>query len=146
MTLKAALIAALAVSWAGAARAQDPAPPSKPIFPGWWSYKASTVLDASSSGKQCVRPEKIDEFLSGPHNRHYKCTYPARTVADGRASFSGVCVGKHGETYRITVDGDYSDTHFTLKGHISGKFVVPLTLPISIDAHWLAAECPPGSK
>jgi hypothetical protein len=121
---------------------------SRVIRPGYWSYHTTTILPGGSTGNQCVRPDQIDEFISGPHNRHYKCTYPKRTVADGHAFFDGVCVSKHGQSYNLTVSGSYSPTSFTLKGHISGIMVLglPLTAPIAIDATWLGPECPAGAK
>ncbi len=126
---------------------QESVDPAKPILPGYWSYTASTVLSEASKGYQCVRPDKIDEFLAGPHNRHYRCTYPSKSVADGSARFDGECVGKHGERYKIAIAGSYTPTRFTLKGKIHGTiFGVPLTLPIAIDARRVGGECPAGSK
>jgi hypothetical protein len=124
----------------------EEAPSAKPILPGYWSYTASTVLPGANDGKQCVRPDKIDEFMSGPHNHHYKCTYPSRRVAEGEAAFDGECVGKRNEHYHISVTGTYSLKAFALKGHIKGVILgLPLTLPISIDAKWVGAECPAGA-
>jgi hypothetical protein len=131
----------------GAASAQEAAPTPKPILPGYWSYTASTILPGASVGKQCVRPDKIDEFMSGPHNRHYHCTYPNKRVGDGQAMFDGECIGKHGEQYKITVAGAYGPKQFTLKGHIKGIILgLPLNLPIAIDAKWIADECPAQAK
>ncbi len=139
-------VAAVLMAPTGAG-ADEPADAGKPILPGYWSYTASTILSESSKGFQCVRPDKIDEFLEGPHNRHYRCAYPSKFVGGGRARFDGECVGKHGETYKIAIAGDYGPTHFTLKGRIHGTiFGVPLTLPIGIDARRLGGECPAGSK
>ncbi len=130
----------------GSALAEDQGE-NKPILPGYWSYTASTILAEASKGFQCVRPDKIDEFLEGPHNRHYKCTYPAKSVEGGRASFEGECVDKHGVRFAIAIKGDYAPTRFTLKGHIHGPILgIPLTLPIAIDARRVGGECPAGSK
>jgi hypothetical protein len=118
------------------------------ILPGYWTYTASTILPGASVGNQCVRPDQIDEFMSGPHNRHYKCTYPSKSVGDGKAAFDGTCVGKHGDSYRLKVKGTYSLTTFNLKGHIDGIKLLglPISAPIAIDAKRLAPECPAGSK
>ena len=45
--------------------------------------------------------------MSGPHNKHYRCTYPkSGTWAKGRATFDGECVSKHDEaTIRFQVAG-----------------------------------------
>ena len=130
----------LVLSAAPRARAED-----KAIRPGYWDYVTSTILPGGSDGKQCVKPEQIDDFMSGPHNKHYHCTYPKKFVGDGRASFDGVCVSKHGKSYNLKVAGTYSPTSFKLKGQVSGIMVfgMPITAPISIDAKWIGADCPP---
>jgi hypothetical protein len=120
---------------------------SHAIRPGYWDYTTSTILPGSSDGKQCVRPDQIEEFMSGPHNRHYHCTYPIRRVADGRAVFDGECVDKHDQHYKISLAGTYSQTRFTLKGKVQGAIMgLPLTSPISIDAQWIGPDCPAGAK
>jgi hypothetical protein len=117
------------------------------IEPGYWSYEASTLVTGAKSGDQCVRPDQIDDFLSGPHNRHYRCTYPMREVADGSATFVGECVSKGGSRYRITLKGHYEATAFELSGHVAGTFIgLPISLPVEIKAHRVAADCPPGAK
>jgi len=140
-------LAAVVVQLAAPPSRAETAGDQKAIAPGYWSYTASTILPGASVGRQCVRPDQIDEFLSGPHNRHYHCTYPSKDVSGGRASFNGVCVGKHDERYRIIVAGTYSQTHFNLRGRIQGRILgLPLSLPISIDAQWIAQDCPLGAK
>ena len=118
------------------------------IRPGYWSYTTSTILPGGSQGNQCVRPDQIDDFMSGPHNRHYHCTYPKKSVANGHAFFDGVCVSKHGNNYKLTAQGAYSPTSFNLKGHVSGIMLLgmPITAPISIDAKWLGPECPANAE
>jgi hypothetical protein len=117
------------------------------IRPGFWSYSASTVLPGGSQGRQCVPLDKIEEFISGPHNKHYRCVYPSRTLAAGRALFNGVCTGKHGEQYKITVAGAYTLTSFDLSGSIRGRVLlgIPISLPISIHARWIGPSCPAPS-
>jgi hypothetical protein len=138
------LVSSLANALPAAATAQE----AHAVSPGYWSYTASTILPGASTGNQCVRPDQIDEFMSGPHNRHYRCTYPSRSVGSGRASFEGVCVSKHGNSYNLKVSGHYSQTTFNLKGHISGIVILglPISAPISIEAKWLGPTCPPGAK
>jgi hypothetical protein len=113
------------------------------IKPGYWDYTTSTILPGGSQGKQCVRPEQIDDFMSGPHNKHYHCTYPDKQVGGGKAYFDGVCVSKHGQSYKLSVKGTYSPTSFNLKGHIQ---LFGLPLPIAIDARWIGPDCPVGAK
>ena len=138
-------LAALAVLTGAVWSADARAAPT--IMPGYWSYEVSTLITGAKSGDQCVRPDKIDEFLSGPHNRHYRCTYPVREVADGAATFIGECVSKGGNRYRITLKGRYGPTAFELSGHVAGTIVgLPISVPIEIKAHRVSADCPAGSK
>ncbi len=117
------------------------------IRPGYWDFTTSTILPGASDGKQCVRPDQIEEFMSGPHNKHYHCTYPVRRVGEGRALFDGECVSKRDQHYKISVAGTYSQTRFTLKGKVQGSIMgLPLSSPISIDAKWIAPDCPAGAK
>jgi len=137
------LIAAALLVLPAAAAAQD----SHAVRPGYWDYTTSTIIPGSSDGKQCVKPEQIDEFMSGPHNHHYKCTYPKKHVGDGVASFEGECVSKHDQHYKISVAGAYDPTHFNLKGHIQGAMLgIPISSPIAIDARWIGPDCPPNAK
>lgn len=124
-----------------------PAGAASTIEPGYWTYKASTLLTGSKNGAQCVRPENIDAFLSGPHNRHYKCTYPTRDFTAGSATLIGECVGKHGDHYRLSLKGHYDPTTFDLDGHVTGVFLgLSISLPIEITAHRLSADCPVPEK
>ncbi len=148
-TLRQPLTLALAVTLGTVASvAPTFAEESHAVRPGYWDYTTSTLLPGSSDGKQCVRPDQIDEFMSGPHNKHYKCTYPKKSVGGGRAAFDGVCVSKHGHSYNLQVAGTYSPTSFKLKGHVSGIMVLglPISAPISIDAKWLGPDCPVDAK
>lgn len=123
----------------GLARPQD----VRTIDPGYWSYHASTLLTGGKNGSQCVPPEKIDEFISGPHNRHYRCTYPVRTLKDGEATFVGECVDKGKNRYRINLTGHYRAEAFDLAGNVSGKiFGLAVSVPVSIEARRVGAECP----
>lgn len=118
-----------------------------PIAPGYWSYRASTLVVAGKNGDQCVAADKIDDFLSGPHNKHYKCTYPTRVLKDGEAQLEGECVSKHGHAYQISLKGHYRSDAFDLSGKVKGPFLgVDLALPVSIEAHRLSADCPAAAN
>lgn len=117
------------------------------IEPGYWSYRASTLVVAGKNGDQCVAADKIDEFLSGPHDKHYKCTYPTRVLKDGEAQFEGECVSKHGHAYQISLKGHYRSDAFDLSGEVRGPFLgMDLSLPVSIKAHRLSADCPAAAN
>ncbi|MDB5468580.1 MAG: hypothetical protein JWR84_140 [Caulobacter sp.] len=116
------------------------------ILPGYWEYRSKVSYGVSSSSveKKCVEPKDIDKFFSGPSNRHYKCTYPTRNVANGKAEFQGTCVDKRGRTAQVTASGTYSPKHFTLNARIKTSIIgVPITPTGSIDATWIGQTCPP---
>ena len=77
-----AAVALLAIPAVASSQATDT------ILPGYWEYRSKVSYGVSSNSvkKKCVLPKDIDKFFSGPSNRHYKCTYPTRNVAGGRAS------------------------------------------------------------
>jgi len=128
-----------------AAHAEPERTPERTIEPGYWSYHASTLVLGVKDGDQCVKPDKIDEFLSGPHNHHYTCTYPVRVLRNGEATFEGECVSKKHEDsrYRISLKGHYAPHAFDLHGRVESHLLgVPLSVPVSIEAHRLGAECP----
>ncbi len=130
-----AIVVAMAVS--------PPAGAASTIEPGYWTYKASTLLTGAKNGAQCVRPDNIDAFLSGPHNRHYRCSYPTRDFSGGEATLIGECVGKHGDHYRLSLKGHYEPTAFELDGKVTGVFLgLSISLPIAITASRLSTDCP----
>lgn len=133
---------AMAVTTAPAPAAAPDAKP--PIEPGLWSYSANTILTGGKGGQQCVKPEQVDEFLSGPRNRHYRCTYPSRSIGEGKMAFQGECVDKHDRHhYHISVHGQYQPEAFNLSGTVSGDFYgIPIVVPMSIQAKRVSATCP----
>lgn len=117
---------------------------ASPIEPGLWSYSASTLLTGAKGGEQCVRADQVEDFLTGPHNRHYHCVYPSRSVGDGVVSFAGDCLDK-GERnrYHVEARGHYKPESFELQGSVNGVFLgIPIKVPVSIKANRVAATCP----
>jgi len=114
-----------------------------PIEPGLWAYTANTFVIGVKSGRQCVKREQVEEFLTGPRNRHYRCTYPDRSIGGGRISFSGDCLDKGDRhRYHLVVRGNYRPESFDLEGSVAGPILgLSLTLPLSIHAHRIAATC-----
>ncbi len=113
------------------------------IEPGQWAYSASTLITGARTGEQCVKPDQIDEFLTGPRNRHYRCVYPNRSIGGGDIAFSGDCLDKGDRNrYHLEVHGHYQPEAFELQGVVRGTFLgVPVSVPLSIKAHRLAAQC-----
>lgn len=142
--------ALLATAACGAAMLAIPASASgqagDTILPGYWRYESTVSYGLSSKSveNRCVKPAEIAKFFSGPSNRHYKCTYPTRRVANGKAVFDGVCVDKRGRKAYVTASGTYSPKAFQLTAKIKTSIIgVPLTPTGTIKATWLKADCPP---
>lgn len=114
------------------------------ILPGYWESRntaSALIFEKSSTDKRCITPKEVSNFLTGFSNRHYKCTYPEKTVGDGKAFMVGQCVDKGGTTYNVTLSGEYEATHF----HMTAKFSLP-GLPLggkaTVDAHLISEQCP----
>jgi len=94
-----------------------------------------------------VRPEQVEEFLSGPNNRHYHCTYRNRRVANGHVNLSGTCVDKKNRRLDASVQGTYTPTEFHLTGsfryHLLG---IPIPGTATLDARRVGGVCPAGAK
>lgn len=133
------LIAALcALAPLGAAAEQ-------PILPGYWESEntVSFPINDQSTSRQCVTPQKVEQFLSGPSSRSYKCTYDQSRVAGGAVKASGSCVDKNGMTSTIAVEGTYAPEAFDLKAQLRLN-VGGLGIPINAatKARRIAAQCP----
>ncbi len=115
------------------------------ILPGYWEYtnRLEFLFTDTKVEKRCVKPEDVDKFLAGPSNRHYKCDYPTRVVGGGKARFEGVCRDKRGREAKVSAVGSYAPKAFhldaTLGTSIGG---LPISPTASVDAKWLAADCP----
>jgi hypothetical protein len=135
-----AAVALLAIPAVASSQATDT------ILPGYWEYRSKVSYGVSSNSveKKCVLPKDVEKFFSGPSNRHYKCTYPTRNVANGKAEFQGTCVDKRGRKAFVTASGTYSPKHFTLNAKIKTSIIgLPITPTGSIDATWIGPTCPP---
>ncbi|NBB17252.1 DUF3617 family protein [Caulobacter sp. SLTY] len=135
-----ACVALLAVPTVASSQANDT------ILPGYWEYnsKVSFGLSSTSVEKKCVEPKDIEKFFSGPSNRHYKCVYPVRTVANGKANFQGTCTDKRGRKAYVTASGTYSPKRFTLNAKIKTSIIgMNITPTGTIDARYLGPTCPP---
>lgn len=114
------------------------------ILPGYWeshNTAGTLIFEKSSTDKRCITPKEVNNFLTGFSNRHYKCTYPEKTVGDGKAFMVGQCVDKGGTAYNVTLSGEYEPTHF----HMTAKFSLP-GLPLggkaTVDARLISEDCP----
>lgn len=115
------------------------------ILPGYWQSENAVgfPLNDESTSLQCVTAKKVEQFLSGPSNRHYKCTYDRSQVGDGSVKASGICVDKNGMQSNIAVEGTYTPTSFELQAQLRVN-IGGLGIPIraSTKARRIADDCP----
>lgn len=134
------LASALALS----ANAAWATPAGTPILPGFWKYtvKAAGVIPLDD-GRRCLAAEEISEFLAFPGNKHYKCTYPTKTIGGGRLEMAGVCTDKKGRRAPIRANGAYSAESFRLNIALTTTNGIPLRGVMT--AQRVSASCPIGS-
>jgi hypothetical protein len=131
----------LALGAALLANAALAAPASTPILPGYWKYSIKALsLVTLDSGRKCLKEEEIEEFLAFPGNKHYRCTYPTKSIGDGRLTMEGACVDKKGRRAPIRASGAYTPEKFTLNIRMTTTNGVPMAG--TMTAQRVAAACP----
>jgi hypothetical protein len=137
--MKRLLIAAGVALLANAAAATETA--ETPILPGYWKYSVKAVsLVTMDSGRRCLKAEEISEFIAFPGNKHYRCSYPVKTVAGGRVNMEGACVDKKGRRAPIRASGTYSPEQFRLNVRLTTTNGIPLSG--AMTAQRVSATCP----
>jgi hypothetical protein len=141
MNSRLAIAAAAGVLTAGALTAIPAmAHNAQKVQPGYWEYTYKVAGIRVGSEKKCIKPDEIDKvFFAGPCNRHHKCVYPVREVADGKARYVGTWTDKRGRVANIKADGTYSDT--TLKLNARGTTTTGIPMAVTMNAKWVGA-CP----
>lgn len=135
-----ALLTLVLVGSAQAASARE-----QTILPGYWESE-NTVgfpFNDDSTSRQCVTPQKVEQFLSGPSSRSYSCTYDKSQVGGGSVKASGACTDKSGVQSTIAVEGRYTPTTFELQAQLRVD-IGGLGIPINArtKARRIADECP----
>jgi hypothetical protein len=139
MTRTLALILALAAALPASA-----APLA--IQPGYWesTNRLLSPIRQKSVEKRCITPADVENFMSGPSNRHYACTYPTKVIADGKIVLKGTCRSKKGRVVAVQGEGDYTPTSFTLRAEIATEFLgLDISGKASTEARRIADTCPP---
>lgn len=116
------------------------------IQPGYWesTNRLLSPIKQTKTEKRCITPADVDKFMSGPSNRHYKCTYPTRVFADGRIVLKGTCVSKKGRKVAVQGQGAYTPTSFNLTAEIATEFLgLDIAGRASTEARRIADACPP---
>ena len=127
------------------ARLANPAAASAaqtPILPGLWKYSAKVLFGIAEveGGRRCLKAEEVEKFIAFPGNRHYRCTYPTKTVAGGRLAMEGACVDKKGRRAPIRATGTYTPENFRLNIRLTTTNGIPLSG--TMTAQRLSAACP----
>ncbi|MBW3616461.1 MAG: DUF3617 family protein [Proteobacteria bacterium] len=138
--MKRLLLAAVLGSLASAAAAT---PAATPILPGLWKYSVKAVGIPLDNGRRCLAAEEISDFLAFPGNKHYKCSYPTKTVRNGRVEMVGACVDKKGRRAPIRATGAYTPENFRLNIALTTTNGIPLRG--AMTAQRVSARCPAGS-
>ncbi|OXE36321.1 MAG: hypothetical protein CGW95_08420 [Phenylobacterium zucineum] len=113
--------------------------------PGYWEVAetATLLFSAKKIEHRCLVGSEIAKFLNGPSNRHYDCTYPIRSTADGRIHLKGSCTTKKGQIANVMAQGSYSPVSFKLVMAISTKIGgIPLSGKATTEAKRLGDSCP----
>jgi len=119
---------------------------SSAIQPGYWESTNTLMspIKQTSTEKRCITPADVEKFMAGPSNRHYACTYPTKTIADGRIRLKGTCVSKKGHKVAVEGSGAYSRTSFNLTADVATQFLgLDIQGRASTEARRIGDVCPP---
>ena len=113
-----------------------------PILPGLWKYSAKVLLGLAEveGGRRCLKADEVEKFIAFPGNRHYKCQYDTKTVADGVVDMQGACVDKKGRRAPIKATGTYAPENFKLNIRLTTTNGIPLAG--TMTAQRVSAACP----
>ena len=113
-----------------------------PILPGLWKYSAKVLFGIAEveSGRRCLKAEEVERFMAFPGNRHYKCEYSTKSIANGQVNMQGVCVDKKGRQAPIRARGTYSPENFRLNINLRTTNGIPVSGVMT--AQRVSAACP----
>ena len=134
--LIAASVLAVVANTAAASAAETP------ILPGLWKYSAKVLFGLAEveGGRRCLKADEVEKFIAFPGNRHYKCEYSRKTVANGVVDMQGACVDKKGRSAPIRARGTYTPENFRLNINLTTTNGIPLSGVMS--AQRVSATCP----
>lgn len=116
------------------------------IKPGYWesTNRLLSPIKQTKTEKRCITPADVDKFMSGPSNRHYKCTYPTKVIEGGKIVLKGTCVSKKGRKVAVQGQGAYTQTSFNLTAEIATEFLgLDIAGKASTEARRIGDTCPP---
>ncbi len=140
LAVRLAFAASAVLAGAAAARAQTT------VLPGYWesTNSVSLLVSSKSTTRKCLTAAEVNEWITNPSTKHYSCVYDHRQIADGHASFRGVCTDHKGHQAKVAITGDYQPEHFVLNAHLKYHLTAGIDVPVvaTTDAHRLSATCP----
>jgi hypothetical protein len=118
------------------------------VLPGYWEgddHWSITIASKREVTKKCLTAQQVEEWLTRPTPKHYKCVYSEQQVADGHVSLRGQCRDKKGQGADLAIKGTYAPEEFHLRADLQIILIgVPIPGHAVIDAHRLSPDCPPG--
>ncbi|MHB8285828.1 MAG: DUF3617 domain-containing protein [Caulobacteraceae bacterium] len=142
--VKSQLLAAAAVL--GATLAPLAAHAQTTVLPGYWesNNSVSLLLSSKSTTRKCLTAEQVQQWVTNPETKHYTCVYDHKHIADGHATFHGICTDKKGRHAAVSIEGTYAPEHFVLNAHMQFHMTAGVDLPVmaTTDAHRISATCP----
>ena len=139
--MKRLLLALGAALVANAAAATETSQADTPILPGYWKYSVRALsLVTLDSGRRCLKEDEIEAFIACPGNRHYKCSYPTKSIGGGKLAMQGSCVDKKGRRAPISATGTYTPEAFRLNVRLTTTNGIPMAG--AMTAQRVSAACP----
>jgi len=124
---------------AGAAAAQSA------ITPGYWetTSKVTAPFPTHKTERRCIRPADVAKFMEGQINHIYKCTYPKKSVSDGKIELQGSCKTRDGDPVPIEGSGSFTRETMHVEARIAPKIGgMTIAIRASTDAKRLGESCP----
>lgn len=115
------------------------------ILPGYWetTNRLISPLPTKKTEMRCITQADVAKFMMGPSNRHYQCTYPTRSFANGKINLKGTCRSKKGRVVEVSGQGDFTSTTFKLTANIATEWAgLPIAGKASTEAKRVSDACP----
>lgn len=126
----------------------EPASAAEGILPGYWetTNRLISPIPQKKVEKRCITAAEVAKFMEGPSNRHYKCTYPTRSFADGKILLKGQCRSKKGRVVDVSGEGSYTPTTMQLTARVATEFAgLTVSGRASTEARRISETCPPAA-
>lgn len=122
-----------------------PASAAEGILPGYWETTNRLIypIPQKKTEMRCITPAEVAKFMQGPSNRHYTCTYPTKSFANGKILLRGQCVSKKGRKVDVSGDGVYTPTTMKMTANIATEWAgLTIAGKASTEARRISESCP----